>query len=87
MPNAFICYFVGEWEVENTGPYSDGLTKVLLNLIDNMPNGKTRVTGKATNSCLNIFFLNCPITQTHTHIPSINHSLIDLSCLLLYRWY
>jgi hypothetical protein len=32
-------------QVENTGPYSDGLTKVLLNLIDNMPNGKTRVKG------------------------------------------
>ena len=38
-------YIAGEWEVENTGPYSDGLAKVLTNLIDNMPNGKDRVKG------------------------------------------
>ena len=38
-------YIAGEWEVENTGPFSDGLEKVLTNLIDNMPNGKTRVRG------------------------------------------
>ena len=38
-------YIAGEWEIENTGPYSDGLAKVLTNLIDNMPNGKDRVKG------------------------------------------
>jgi hypothetical protein len=38
-------YIAGEWEVENTGPYSDGLPKFLMTLIDNMPNGKTHTSG------------------------------------------
>lgn len=38
-------YIAGEWEVQNTGPASDGMTKFLLLLIHNMPNGKDRVSG------------------------------------------
>lgn len=38
-------YIAGEWEVENTGAKADGLTKILMLLIDNMPNGKDRVSG------------------------------------------
>ena len=38
-------YVAGEWEVLNTGPYSNGLTKFLQLLIDNMPNGKTKTKG------------------------------------------
>jgi hypothetical protein len=38
-------YIAGEWEVENTGPYADGLTKLMTVLIDNMPNGKTHQSG------------------------------------------
>ena len=38
-------YINGEFEIENTGANCDGLTKFLLLLIDNMPNGKYRVSG------------------------------------------
>jgi len=38
-------YIAGEWEVENTGASADGLTKFLMLMIDNMPNGKDRVKG------------------------------------------
>lgn len=38
-------YIAGEWDVVNTGVNCDGLTKFLLLMIDNMPNGKDRVSG------------------------------------------
>ena len=38
-------YIAGEWEVQNTGPASDGMTKFLLLMIQNIPNGKDRVSG------------------------------------------
>lgn len=38
-------YIAGEWEVEDTGPNADGLTSFLAILLDNMPTGKTRVSG------------------------------------------
>ena len=60
-PILFTCGLIGEWEVENTGPYSDGLTKVLLNLIDNMPNGKTHVTGRRNGTSSHTYLNTLPL--------------------------
>jgi hypothetical protein len=38
-------YIAGEWEVQNTGPYADGLTYLLQLLLDNMPTGQTKKSG------------------------------------------
>lgn len=42
LAQSYIC---GEWEIVNTGPHSDGLTRFLQLLIDQMPNGKTKTSG------------------------------------------
>lgn len=38
-------YIAGEWEILNTGPYADGLTRFYQLLIDNSPTGKTTTEG------------------------------------------
>ena len=86
-------YIAGEWEVENTGPYSDGLTKVLTNLIDNMPNGKDRVKGgvdasklatATVGTALNWLWYRLTMdnsianSRSNIHAVSFNRSLIFL---------
>jgi hypothetical protein len=38
-------YLAGEWEVEGTGTNYDGLTQLMLVLLDNVPNGKAAKAG------------------------------------------
>lgn len=81
-------YIAGEWEVENTGPNSDGLTKFLLLMIDNMPNGKDRVAGGVDagrlvtawiGSALNMLWYRLTMDNSIANSRSNIHAHYDLS--------
>lgn len=81
-------YIAGEWEIENTGPNSDGLTKFLLTLIDNMPNGKDRVSGGIDanklitawiGSTLNFIWFRLTMDNSIANSRSNIHAHYDLS--------
>jgi cyclopropane-fatty-acyl-phospholipid synthase len=78
-------YIAGEWEIENTGANSDGLTKFCLLMIDNMPNGKDRVAGGIDagklvtawiGSALNMLWyrltMDCSIANSRSNIHAVS---------------
>eukprot|EP01035_Chromulina_nebulosa_P018365 gene18365-24061_t len=81
-------YIAGEWEIVNTGANSDGLTKFLLLLIDNMPNGKDRRSGGIDagklvtawiGSALNMLWYRLTMDNSISNSRSNIHAHYDLS--------
>lgn len=90
-------YIAGEWEVEDTGPHADGLTRLLQLLLDNMPTGKTKVAGgfdaaqmvtawagSAFNALWFKLTMDNTIANSRSNIHAVSFAALHAVCIRMY---
>ena len=88
-------YIAGEWEVDGTGANYDGLTQLMLVLLDNVPNGKaanrgvdfSRLFSAYVGSAINLlsysFTMDNSISNSRSNIHAVSLSILRSHSLFL----